>query len=378
MTIRIGIVGLSKSGGWAGNGLAPPLFSEPLKSQYTLTALSTSSESSATASAEHFGKLAGSTIHAYHGSTEAIAQDETLDLVVVSVKPPSHRETLLPLLEKGRNVYIEWPAGDTIAETKEFVAKAQEKGVRTIVGLQGWQTPAVKRIREIIASGTIGDIINVTWIATKTSLPPLWTPFIQTYAAFLADPDQGANFTNVWLGHNLSLITRALGPLSSLSAVGSVGVPIIKVGESPEDPNAKDVEAKVPDQYSVSGVFESGALFSGSWRTLPITATNTAPVLLWLIEGSKGQLRVEVGAEQPGGSFPQVWLPTALFVNGEKIELQEENEQLGGNTGRAWAEYARGEEGQYATLEDALLLRKHVEAIKKSMVKGIRVSVNDM
>ena len=164
--IRIGFVGLSKSGGWAGNALAPPLFSEPLKSQYTLAALSTSTAASASANAAHFGQLAGNPIRAYHGPTDAIANDDELDFVAVSLAPPSHRAALLPLIEKGRNVFVEWPAGNTIEETKEIVAKAKEKGVRTMVGLQGWQTPAVKKIKEVIADGTIGDVINVTWVCS--------------------------------------------------------------------------------------------------------------------------------------------------------------------------------------------------------------------
>lgn len=163
MPIKLGFVGLSKSG-WATLALGPPLFSEPLKSQYTLTALSTSTGTSASENAKHFGELAGNAVRAYHGPTDAIAEDDGLDLVAVSVKAPLHRAALLPLIEKGRNVFVEWPFGDSIAESRELVAKAQEKGVRTMVGMQGWQVPAVKRIREIIAQGDIGTVLSVNWV----------------------------------------------------------------------------------------------------------------------------------------------------------------------------------------------------------------------
>ncbi|KZV75187.1 NAD(P)-binding protein [Peniophora sp. CONT] len=377
MTIKIGFVGLSKSNGWAAYALAPPLFSEPLKSKYTLTALSTSTPTSASENAKHFGEIAHNDVRAYHGPTKAIAEDDALDLVAVAVKAPLHRAALMPMLEKGRNVFVEWPAGDNIAETRELVAKAQEKGVRTIVGLQGWQAPVLKKIREIIAEGQIGTVLNVTWHAAKLPFQPYWTPFVETSAEYTTDPAHGATLLDVWVGHNLSMITRALGPLASLSATGTISIPTIKVGKSEAD--SKDVQAKVPDQYSIGGVFaDSGALFSGSWRTLPLGATNTAPTLLWLIEGTKGQLRVQVDADVPVGGFPHVLPPKVLFVNGEKIELEEENSQFGGNTGKAWAEYARGAEGEYPTFADALVLKKHVEAVKKSMAEGVRVAVNDV
>ena len=166
MPIRIGIVGLSKSNGWAANGLAPPLYSEPLKAQYTLSALSTSSPISAQESAAYYSQLVGGEVHAYHGSTDAIAADDDLDLVAVSVKAPLHLQTVLPLLERRRNVFVEWPLGKNLSETKELTVRAREAGVRTMVGLQGWQTPFVKRIREVITQGRIGIPTSVTWVST--------------------------------------------------------------------------------------------------------------------------------------------------------------------------------------------------------------------
>ncbi|KZV66375.1 NAD-binding Rossmann fold oxidoreductase [Peniophora sp. CONT] len=383
MTIRIGIVGLSKSNGWAASGLAPPLYSEPLNAEYTLSALSTSSAASAHESAAHYSKVVGSEVRAYHGSTDAIAADDALDLVAVAVKAPAHREAVLPLLEKGQNVFVEWPLGKNLAETKELTAKAKEKGVRTMVGLQGWQTPFVKRIREIIAEGRIGAVMNVTWVAVKEPhRVPYWPPFVASPFEYILDPSQGATLADIWLGHNFSVITRALGPLVSLSATGVIAIPTVKVGTSVSDPALKEVPATLPDQYSVSGVFaESGALFTGSWRSLALGAKSTEPTLLWFIDGSKGQLRVQIdpdSSEGLGGAFPHISPPVALFVNGETISLEEENAELGGNVGRAWAAYARGAEGEYPTFEDAHVLKQHIEAVKKSAEVGTRISVGDL
>ena len=138
------------------------------------------------------------------------------------------------------------------------------------------------------------------------------------------------------------------------------------------------MKAELPDQYSVGGVFESGALFSGVWRSLALGATNTGPTLVWLIDGSKGQLRIQLDSTAAGGGFPHVQPPPSLFLNGEQIALEKENAEFGGNTGRAWAEYARGNKGSYPTFEDALVVKQHVEAIKESASKGGKVTVSDV
>ena len=136
--IRIGFVGLSQTG-WAAWMLAPPLFQPPLSSSYKLVAVSTTNATSAQAAADKYSKLANNPVKPYHGSTSAIAKDPEIDLVAVVVKAPAHRDAAIPVLQAGKDLFVEWPAGKNLQETQEIARLAQEKGVRTIVGLQGRQ-----------------------------------------------------------------------------------------------------------------------------------------------------------------------------------------------------------------------------------------------
>ncbi|VDC04717.1 unnamed protein product [Peniophora sp. CBMAI 1063] len=369
MTIRLGVLGLSDQS------------NEPAKSQYQLSALCSSSPQSAAKNAAHFSELIGHDVRPYHGPTYAIAADDSLDLVVVSIKAPARRDAVLPLLKKSRSVFVEWPLGKNIAETRELTAKAREKGVRTIVGLQAWQTPAVRKIREIIAAGSIGAVNNVTWSAVKrpAGLSTFCTPFVTPSYEFALDPTNGATLADIWIGHGLSMIIRAVGPLASLSATGVTTIPTVKVGVSPDDEAAKIVSATQPDQYGVNGVFaKSGALFSGTWCTRPLESKTTSPVLLWTISGTKGQIHVRIGSDAFCGEAPHVYPPEAIFLNEERVSLEEANAEFGGTAGRAWAEYARGEDGEYPTFEDALIVKQHVEALKRGVVEGRRMIASDM
>lgn len=133
--INVGFVGLS-SAGWAANTLAPAITHSSLNT-YDLIALSTTSETSAQASAEKYSKELGHPVKAYFGDTSKIANDPDVNLVVISVKAPQHKQAVLPVIEAKKDFFIEWPAGASIEETEEIAAAARKQGVRTIVGLQG-------------------------------------------------------------------------------------------------------------------------------------------------------------------------------------------------------------------------------------------------
>ncbi len=109
--VRIGFIGLSGQG-WASTMLAPPLLEEPLSSQYQLTAVSTSNAASASATAAKYASLLGTPVKPYHGSPEHIVSDPNVDLVAVSVKVTHHFENAMKVIDGGKDLFLEWPAGN--------------------------------------------------------------------------------------------------------------------------------------------------------------------------------------------------------------------------------------------------------------------------
>jgi predicted dehydrogenase len=140
--IKVGFVGLSSTG-WASIALAPSLL---LSSSFDLTAVSTTSAVSAAASAKKYSELVGHPVKAYHGDASQIAADPDVDLVVVSIKAPYHKAALLPAIEAGKNVFVEWPAGIGLQESSEIADAARLKGVKTMVGLQGRHSPVARKV----------------------------------------------------------------------------------------------------------------------------------------------------------------------------------------------------------------------------------------
>jgi predicted dehydrogenase len=142
VTTKVGFVGLSTTG-WASFALAPSLLRSD---KFTLTAVSTTSEASAAASAKKYSEELGHTVKPFYGDTSQIASDPDVDLVAVSVKTPAHKAAAMPVIEAGKDLYLEWPGGIGLEESSAITEAARMKGVRTMVGLQGRQCPSIKKV----------------------------------------------------------------------------------------------------------------------------------------------------------------------------------------------------------------------------------------
>jgi len=144
MLINLAIVGLSGRDppSWSSIAHLNPLRSPSLSTFYHIVALCTSSPLSANAAAEKYGLAKDKA----YSSVEELAKDPDIDMVVIAVKVPLHKQLTMPILEAGKDVLVEWPLAKNLAEAEELAALAKKTGTRTMVGLQGRQVASVKKV----------------------------------------------------------------------------------------------------------------------------------------------------------------------------------------------------------------------------------------
>ncbi|OBZ74775.1 Galactose/lactose metabolism regulatory protein GAL80 [Grifola frondosa] len=348
-----------------------PLLQPPLSAQYAITAVSTTSSQSASASAKKYSELTKRPVKPYHGSTNQIAADPEVDFVVVAIKGPEHKAAVMPAIKHGKDVFVEWPLGTSLQEATEIAEAARRKGVRTMVGAQSWQNPVVKKVREWVSSGKIGKVISATWVGSNPAEIPYWTPFCQERDVYSLDAKSGATAIDVVMAHNLSALIFVLGPLSSVSSTTAQFFHEAKFVDITGKPTGGSVPSNSPDQFAFTGLLkDSGAILTATWRggiTSTTPGDKARPSVLWLIDGDKGHIRIE--SEAPMGTFMQSFVPEKVILNGKEMKVLEGQDTLG-NTGRAFEEFAKGSGGVYPTFDDAVLIQRHVEAIKRVRRKG--------
>jgi hypothetical protein len=112
---------------------------------------------------------------ATYGSPDELAADPNVDMVIVSVKVPDHAKLTEPALRAKKDVFCEWPLGRDLAEAERFTKLAREGNIKTMVGLQARQNPTIRKAKEMVAAGELGDILGTTMNATGTIFGPVTT-----------------------------------------------------------------------------------------------------------------------------------------------------------------------------------------------------------
>lgn len=149
--------------------------------------------------------------------------------------------------------------------------------------------------------------------------------------------------------------------MTSVSATTSTLYPTITLTQDDGTPTDDTVPSNAPDHIALHGTLANGALLSVSFRG-GYKSTPGRHQLVWVIDGDSGSIRVE-GAE-PGGSFVQI-RPPKLYLDGEEIVVDVSN-YLPRLLATQFAEFAKGEDGNYATLDDAVKRRGLLDAIARS------------
>src|SRR2546426_10847881 len=137
--LGVRIIAGSPTRGRAADALMPSLRALP---NYEIRALSAHSAESARAAGEAFG------VRKVFSDHEQLVTQPDIDVVAVTVKVPQHRELVSAALAAGKAVYCEWPLGRDLDDARAMAALAAEQGVRTVVGLQARQAPAIEFVQE--------------------------------------------------------------------------------------------------------------------------------------------------------------------------------------------------------------------------------------
>jgi predicted dehydrogenase len=361
--LGVGIIGVSPVRGWAASAHIPALRALP---NYEIRALSAHSPESARAAGELFGVTAVFSDH------EQLVAQPDIDVVVVTVKVPHHRELVSAALAAGKAVYCEWPLGRDLDDARAMAALAAEHGVRTIIGLQARQAPAIQFVQELLSDGYVGEVLSTTMVGLSVPGDVVGQP-----NAYMLDKTNGANLLTIAAGHSLDVLNYVLGEFADLSAVSNLRRPLITIEETGEQ-----IVKTAADQIAVIGTLTSGATASVHIREAVAGGTG----FLWEINGTDGTLRITADAALPeiypltvagarGRDEPaELAIPAALTQKWPALT------SLAGapafNVGRAYAAFAVDiSNGTHTVPDFADAVRRHevIAAIERAAASGERV-----
>ena len=111
-------------------------------------------------SAEGFGDEFG--VPHRHASYQALVDDPDVDAVYVATPHPGHHAAALLAINAGKAVLVEKPFAMDAAQAREMIDAARERGTFLMEAMWTRFLPHIARLREILAAGTLGDVVYLT------------------------------------------------------------------------------------------------------------------------------------------------------------------------------------------------------------------------
>ncbi|MGI5164149.1 Gfo/Idh/MocA family protein [Spirillospora sp. CA-253888] len=360
--LRVGIIGANPERGWAATAHVPALRALP---DYALTAVGTRRADSAREAARRFGAE-----HAFTDPRELAAHPD-VDLVVVTVKVPHHAELIGAALDAGKHVLSEWPLALTTAEAEKLAETARAAGVRTAIGLQARHSPALRRARDLIAGGHLGEVASVSLYAAIARGAGGTVP---AESAYTFDAANGAGLLEVTGGHSLDALRFLLGDITGLSAVFAPPRPALTVAGTGEV-----IRPTTPDQILVSATLAGGAVASAHLANGKASNSRTRLE----ISGTEGDLAVVTDSHDLRAAQIQIGEPRLLGARLGETGWQELHapgeataaEQSARNVGLLYEAFARDLRTGERTVADfahAVRLHRLLDTVRAAAADGAR------
>jgi predicted dehydrogenase len=253
-----------------------------------------------------------------------------------------------------------------------MAALAAGQGVRTAVGLQARQAPAIEFVQELLGDGYVGEVLSTTVVGLSVPGDVVGRP-----NAYMLDKTNGANALTIAAGHSLDVLNYVLGEFADLSAVSDLRRPLITIAETGER-----IVKTAPDQIAVIGTLTSGATASVHVREAVAGGTG----FLWEINGTDGTLRITADEAQPQifpltvagargrNEFAELAPPAASTQEWPALTSLEGAPAY--NVARVYAAFAADiDNGTHTVPDFADAVRRHevIAAIERSAATGERV-----
>ncbi|KAM0259328.1 hypothetical protein ACHAQJ_003359 [Trichoderma viride] len=316
--IRVALIGLSSNAttSWAAVAHLPYLQSARGQTQYKIVALLNSSKEAAEKARSHFNLP--STVKAY-GDAALLAADDEVDLVSVVTRVDNHYSAVEPSIRAGKAVYVEWPLTESLKRSVALLG--DNKGRDTsIIGLQGRLSPVTSKIKEVLASGRIGKILDsqVRGFSTTGCGKQPGTILAGGMEDMFTQRAIGGNLITILYAHMIDLVHSVLGEFKEFQSKLQIRWPEVRIVDK-DGVQLRTLPNDIPDLITVHGELAPGVADIQEGATLSVFFRSGSPFqgelpFVWHIQGQTGELKIT----SPYGPVLQ-----AATVPGVKIELHD-------------------------------------------------------
>lgn len=282
-----------------------------------------------------------------------------IDGMILATPNTVHVEQALQCVEMGCPVLIEKPIATSASDAKSLVAKAAARQVPVLVGHHRRHNPIIKRARQIIEDGQIGDVRAVQ--------ASCW--FYKPDSYFDAAPwrrQAGAGPVSVNLVHDVDLLRHLCGEVASVRAIAR---PARRGGANEDVASALlDFANGAVGTITVSDSIVapwSWEMTAGEYPIYPRTSESC-----YLFGGSLGSLSLpDLRVWRHEGEEPDWWTPISATA-----QIREGSDPLVNQIAH-FRDVIQGNAAPLVSGEEGVRTLEIIEAIQQSVQSGETISI---
>lgn len=112
-----------------------------------------------------------------YASTESLIEADDVDAVIISTPPQFHEPLAVAAAKNGKHAIVEKPMAPTVDACRRMVEAAVEAKKLLTIGFNHRYFPALKVVRDIVASGELGELSHVRAFAGHNGLSNFRAPW---------------------------------------------------------------------------------------------------------------------------------------------------------------------------------------------------------
>ncbi|KAM4014990.1 putative oxidoreductase YteT [Anomaloglossus baeobatrachus] len=152
---------------------------------------------------------------------EAAKLEKFADAVIIATPDRLHKEPAIAFAKKGYHILLEKPMAVTPEDCCEIVNACKENGIILAVGHVMRYHPVSRKIRELIDSGVIGDIVHIQhmepigyWHFAHSYVRGNWRNEEESTFSLLAKSCHDIDLISYWMGDRRCVKVSSFGTLS--------------------------------------------------------------------------------------------------------------------------------------------------------------------
>ncbi|XP_053307358.1 uncharacterized protein LOC128469571 [Spea bombifrons] len=152
---------------------------------------------------------------------DAAEKEKIADAVIITTPDSMHKDPAVAFARKGYHILLEKPMAVTPEDCREIVAVCKESGIMLAVGHVMRYHPVSQKIKELIDSGVIGDVVHIQhmepvghWHFAHSYVRGNWRNEKESTFSLLAKSCHDIDLICYWMGKKRCVKVSSFGTLS--------------------------------------------------------------------------------------------------------------------------------------------------------------------